>query len=161
HDLAVIGAADWVIDLGPEAGPNGGSIVAAGTPEQIAAADTRTGAALKHADVVKPVAALPFAESVDAITVEHAREHNLKGVSLTIPHGQLPVVTGPSGSGKSSLAFDVVFAEGQRRFMETLTPYARQFLPTLPRPDVDNVSGVPPAIALEQRTTRGAVNSTV
>ncbi len=70
-------------------------------------------------------------------------------------------MTGPSGSGKSSLAFDVIFAEGQRRFMETLTPYARQFLPTLPRPDVDLVMGVPPSIALEQRTTRGGANSTV
>ena len=71
------------------------------------------------------------------------------------------MVTGPSGSGKSTLAFDVVFAEGQRRFLETLTPYARQFLPTLPRPDVDAVTGVPPSIALEQRTTRGGANSTV
>ena len=71
---------------------------------------------------------------------EHAREHNLQGrVAASIPHGKLTVVTGPSGSGKSSLAFDVVFAEGQRRFLETLTPYARQFLPTLPRPDVDRV----------------------
>ena len=68
---------------------------------------------------------------------------------------------GPSGSGKSTLAFDVVFAEGQRRFLETLTPYARQFLPTLPRPDVDRVTGVPPSIALEQRTTRAGANSTV
>ncbi len=70
-------------------------------------------------------------------------------------------MTGPSGSGKSTLAFDVVFAEGQRRFLETLTPYARQFLPTLPRPDVDRVTGVPPSIALEQRTTRSSSNSTV
>jgi len=70
------------------------------------------------------------------------------------------VVTGPSGSGKSTLAFDVVFAEGQRRFLETLTPYARQFLPTMPRPDVDRVVGVPPAIALEQRTARAGPQST-
>src|SRR5581483_11285573 len=95
------------------------------------------------------------------ISIQHAREHNLQNLSLEIPHGKLVVVTGPSGSGKSSLAFDVVFAEGQRRFMETLTPYARQFLPTLPRPDVDRVTGVPPAIALEQRQTRGGSNSTV
>ncbi|MCW5838095.1 MAG: excinuclease ABC subunit A, partial [Labilithrix sp.] len=96
-----------------------------------------------------------------AIAVHHAREHNLKDVSCKVPHGKLCVVTGPSGSGKSSLAFDVVFAEGQRRFMETLTPYARQFLPTLPRPDVDLVTGVPPSIALEQRTSRAGANSTV
>ena len=99
--------------------------------------------------------------NAQAIVVSHAREHNLKDVSCAIPHGKICVVTGPSGSGKSSLAFDVVFAEGQRRFMETLTPYARQFLPTLPRPDVDGVTGVPPSIALEQRTSRGGANSTV
>src|SRR5690606_35070068 len=81
--------------------------------------------------------------------------------SCKIPPGKLCVVTGPSGSGKSSLSFDVVFAEGQRGFMETLTPYARQFLPTLPRPDVDLVTGVPPSIALEQRTSRAGANSTV
>ncbi|MES1185105.1 MAG: excinuclease ABC subunit A, partial [Myxococcales bacterium] len=96
-----------------------------------------------------------------SLSVVCAREHNLKGVSVDIPHGKLSVVTGPSGSGKSSLAFDVVFAEGQRRFLETLTPYARQFLPTMPRPDVDRVTGVPPSIALEQRTTRAGAKSTV
>jgi excinuclease ABC subunit A len=95
------------------------------------------------------------------LSVTNAREHNLKSVSVEVPHGALTVVTGPSGSGKSSLVFDVIFAEGQRRFLETLTPYARQFLPTLPKPDVDRVSGVPPAIALEQRTSRAGANSTV
>ena len=95
------------------------------------------------------------------LNVTRAREHNLKDVSLAIPHGALTVVTGPSGSGKSTLAFDVVFAEGQRRFLETLTPYARQFLPTMPRPDVDAVTGIPPAIALEQRTARAGGASTV
>src|SRR5690606_5784027 len=78
-----------------------------------------------------------------------------------IPHQKLTLVTGPSGSGKSTLAFDVVFAEGQRRFLETLTPYARRFLPSLPRPNVDAVDGVPPSIALEQRTTRVGTRSTV
>ncbi len=95
------------------------------------------------------------------MVVARAREHNLKDVSVKIPHGKLTVVTGPSGSGKSTLAFDVVFAEGQRRFLETLTPYARQFLPTMPRPDVDRVTGVPPSIALEQRTARAGGKSTV
>jgi len=165
HDLDVIRASDWVIDLGPGGGPYGGRIVAEGTPEDVARADTRTGAALRGdpAGSDRRVSRSPDlpARAPEAIVVSHAREHNLKDVSCAIPHGKICVVTGPSGSGKSSLAFDVVFAEGQRRFMETLSPYARQFLPTLPRPDVDAVWGVPPAIALEQRTSRGGANSTV
>jgi len=170
HDLSVIREADWVIDLGPGGGPHGGRVVAEGTPEQIEKADTKTGEALRAerrpratGSVARSKARpVPLAErGSDAIVVHHAREHNLKDVSCRVPHGKLCVVTGPSGSGKSSLAFDVVFAEGQRRFMETLTPYARQFLPTLPRPDVDLVTGVPPSIALEQRTSRAGATSTV
>ncbi len=161
HDLDVVRASDWVIDLGPEAGPTGGHVVAEGTPAQVAKSRTRTGQALRgELERLAPASATK-PSSTEEIQVLHAREHNLKNVSCNIPHGLLSVVTGPSGSGKSSLAFDVVFAEGQRRFMETLTPYARQFLPTLPRPDVDRVTGVPPSIALEQRTTRAGANSTV
>jgi len=168
HDLDVIRASDWVIDLGPGGGPHGGRLVAAGTPEDLAKTRTRTGLALASEEVTRTASsscdgtspALPR-RGRDQIEVSHAREHNLKEVCCAIPHGRICVVTGPSGSGKSSLAFDVVFAEGQRRFMETLTPYARQFLPTLPRPDVDAVMGVPPSIALEQRTSRGGANSTV
>jgi excinuclease ABC subunit A len=166
HDLDVIGAADWVIDLGPGAGAAGGRVVAEGTPEQVAQTDTRTGRALAgwfagDAGPTSASRARPPAEPPRTIEVLHAREHNLQEISTSIPHGKIVVVTGPSGSGKSTLAFDVVFAEGQRRFLETLTPYARQFLPTLPRPDVDRVTGVPPSIALEQRTTRSGSNSTV
>ena len=161
HDLDMMRAADWIIDLGPGAGPDGGRIVAQGTPAELAKAATKTGEALRAVDT--NVISLPAPKSINdnTITVTQAREHNLKDVSCKVPRGQLTVVTGPSGSGKSSLAFDVIFAEGQRRFMETLTPYARQFLPMLPRPDVANVSGVPPSIALEQRTARGGANSTV
>ena len=167
HDLDVIGAADWVIDLGPGAGAAGGRVVAEGTPEEVAKTDTRTGRALARWLVggepgpSATAPAIPRTALPIAIEVVHAREHNLQEVSTSIPHGKIVVVTGPSGSGKSTLAFDVVFAEGQRRFLETLTPYARQFLPTLPRPDVDRVTGVPPSIALEQRTTRSGSNSTV
>lgn len=166
HDLDVIRAADWVIDLGPGAGPEGGRVVAEGTPETLAKGPSRTGLALRGQGLAPAADGdlrtfLTTPPSYDAVRVAHAREHNLKDVSCAVPRGTLCVVTGPSGSGKSSLAFDVIFAEGQRRFLETLTPYARQFLPTLPRPDVDAVTGVPPSIALEQRTTRGGANSTV
>jgi excinuclease ABC subunit A len=168
HDLDVVAAADWVIDLGPGAGPEGGRVVAAGTPEEVARAKTKTGLALAARVGRKsvtprsaPLSAPSAVAAPSGIRIERAREHNLKEVSCVIPHGALTVVTGPSGSGKSSLAFDVLFAEGQRRFMETLSPYARQFLPTLPRPDVDAVTGVPPSIALEQRTSRAGANSSV
>ena len=172
HDLDVIGGADWVIDLGPGAGAHGGRIVAEGTPEEVARTDTLTGVALAswfelersppRSTNHKSTQSKPaFGEAPRAIEVVHAREHNLAEISTSIPHGKIVVVTGPSGSGKSTLAFDVVFAEGQRRFLETLTPYARQFLPTLPRPDVDRVTGLPPSIALEQHTTRSGSSSTV
>jgi excinuclease ABC subunit A len=162
HDLDVIRAADWVIDLGPGGGPEGGQVVAVGTPVEVAKSATKTGVALRGSVWIERRPSSSPAFPVHAqIHVEHAREHNLASIRCDIPHGELTVVTGPSGSGKSSLAFDVVFAEGQRRFIETLTPYARQFLPTLPRPDVDSVTGVPPSIALEQRTARAGASSTV
>jgi excinuclease ABC subunit A len=176
HDLDVVANADFVLDLGPEAGVEGGLVVASGAPREVAKAQaSRTGRALAehfaNREQKKPSAAeakrVARSKSgarpkhVQELTVTRAREHNLHDVSVKIPHGALTVVTGPSGSGKSTLAFDVVFAEGQRRFLETLTPYARQFLPTMPRPDVDSVTGVPPSIALEQRTTRAGSKSTV
>ena len=95
------------------------------------------------------------------IQIENARSHNLKGVSCRIPIGALTVVSGPSGSGKSSLAFDTIYAEGQRRYVASLSTYARQFLERLPRPEVDHVSNLPPAIAIEQRNTVTNARSTV
>ncbi|HKD99701.1 MAG TPA: excinuclease ABC subunit UvrA [Planctomycetota bacterium] len=97
----------------------------------------------------------------DAIVVRNARHHNLAGIDLEIPRDRLVVLTGPSGSGKSSLAFDVLFGEGQRRYLDTLSPHARQFVTQLEKPAVDRIDGLPPAIAIEQRTTRGGANSTV
>lgn len=95
------------------------------------------------------------------IVVEGARVHNLKNVSVTIPRDKLTVITGLSGSGKSSLAFDTIYAEGQRRYMETLSAYSRQFIGSLERPDVDNISGLSPVIAIEQKTTGRNPRSTV
>jgi excinuclease ABC subunit A len=163
HDLGFIKGCDYVVDLGPAGGRHGGRLVAEGTPEALAEAEGRTAEALRAAR--RPALAAPRPEAPPplpaAIEVEHAREHNLKDVSCRIPLGKLVVMTGPSGSGKSTLAFDVVFAEAQRRFVETLSPYARQFLPMLPRPDVERIRGLPPAVALEQRTSRAGATSTV
>ncbi|MBI3087548.1 MAG: excinuclease ABC subunit UvrA [Candidatus Omnitrophica bacterium] len=99
--------------------------------------------------------------SADAIVIRGAREHNLKNLTLTLPRNRLIVVTGLSGSGKSSLAFDTLYAEGQRRYVESLSAYARQFLERLEKPDVDAIEGLSPAIAIEQRTAGGNPRSTV
>ena len=92
-------------------------------------------------------------EKHNFIRVRGAREHNLKGVDLDIPREQLVVMTGLSGSGKSSLAFDTIYAEGQRRYVESLSAYARQFLELMGKPDVDLIEGLSPAISIEQKTT--------
>ena len=96
-----------------------------------------------------------------SIRIERARHHNLDDVDCQIPIGALTVVTGVSGSGKSTLAFDTLYAEGQRRYVSSLSTYARQFLERLPRPEVDTISSLPPAIAIEQRNRVTAARSTV
>src|SRR6201981_3991292 len=103
----------------------------------------------------------PAIESPDAIVIHGAREHNLKNLSLRLPRNQFVVITGVSGSGKSTLAFDLLFAEGQRRFLDSMNVYARQFVEQLARPDVDLITGIPPSVSIEQRTSRGGGKSTV
>ena len=97
----------------------------------------------------------------ELLSIRNARTHNLKNIDLDIPRDQLVVLTGLSGSGKSSLAFDTIYAEGQRRYLETFSAYARQFLGGLERPDVDKIDGLSPVIAIEQKTTSRSPRSTV
>ena len=97
----------------------------------------------------------------DSIVIRGARQHNLKNISLDIPRDRFVVLTGLSGSGKSSLAFDTIYAEGQRRYVESLSAYARQFLDQMEKPDVDSIEGLSPAISIEQKTTSQSPRSTV
>src|SRR5512144_422649 len=99
--------------------------------------------------------------ATNSITIKGAREHNLKNINVTIPRNKLVVITGLSGSGKSSLAFDTIYAEGQRRYVESLSAYARQFLEQMDKPDVDYIEGLSPAISIEQKTTSKNPRSTV
>lgn len=98
---------------------------------------------------------------MEHIHIKGAREHNLKNLDLSLPRNQLVVITGLSGSGKSSLAFDTLYAEGQRRYVESLSAYARQFLDQMEKPDVDSIEGLSPAISIEQKTTSKNPRSTV
>ncbi len=188
HNIDVIKSADRVIDLGPEAGDQGGELIAEGTPEEVAehprshtarwlraalrggeaketeSCPARFGGeyALRAAEETAAYRTVPSGDGRSRqITVHGAREHNLKNIDVVVPREKLVVVTGLSGSGKSTLAFDILFAEGQRRFLDSMSPYARQFVEQMEKPDVDLVAGLPPSVAIEQRVTQGGGKSTV
>ncbi len=187
HNLEVMKCADWIVDLGPEGGEEGGRVVASGPPEAVAEAENshtgrylrevlgKTGRrapagngryeldeepALRAAEEPAVFSGIRAARE-RAIAIHGAREHNLKNISLAIPRDKMVVITGLSGSGKSTIAFDLLFAEGQRRFLDSMSPYARQFVEQLEKPDVDLIEGLPPTVAIEQRVTRGGGKSTV
>ncbi len=176
HNLEVIKTADWIIDLGPEGGEQGGRIVAAGTPEHVAAqpgsytglalqalleTDVAAGNGRKQAGGPRTRRAGRKAQLAKAIKVRGARQHNLKDVNVDVPRDKLTVCCGPSGSGKSSMAMDTIYAEGQRRYVESLSSYARQFVGQMPKPRVEHIEGLSPAIAIEQKNLGHTPRSTV
>ncbi|MGL6111772.1 MAG: excinuclease ABC subunit UvrA, partial [Rubrivivax sp.] len=190
HNLDVVRAADWIVDLGPEGGEAGGEVICCGTPEDVKAhATSFTGRALREYEVslgltntftaeerrpqsyaeegksfqssLRPSAPLRGSAVNEVISIVNAHEHNLKNLSVEIPRGKFSVITGVSGSGKSTLAFDILFNEGQRRYLESLNAYARSIVQPAGRPEVDAVYGIPPTVAIEQRLSRGGRKSTV
>jgi excinuclease ABC subunit A len=187
HNLDVIKTADWIIDLGPEGGSGGGQVVCCGTPEEVAACQaSHTGRALSGVLMANSFAPsrlranqssqrisregakarredrVPIPSDIQReITIRGAAQHNLQHIDLTIPRDRMNVFCGPSGSGKTSLAMDTLYAEGQRRYVESLSSYARQFLGQMPKPKVEHIHGLSPAIAIEQKTTGNTPRSTV
>ena len=183
HNLDVIKTADWIIDIGPEGGKAGGRVVAAGTPEHLVKSrkksngasrpasqlsESHTAAALAtvlngHSAITtgKRPASRRGPRQATHITVQGAQQHNLRNIDAKIPRDQLTVLCGPSGSGKTSLAMDTIYAEGQRRYVESLSSYARQFVGQMQKPAVEHIEGLSPAIAIEQRTAGHTPRSTV
>jgi excinuclease ABC subunit A len=167
HNLDVIKVADHVLDLGPGGGQYGGELICAGTPEQVAGHEpSLTGRVLR--EVLGPRAPLnggrafaPNGGSRRDLLVRGAEKNNLKHIDVRIPRNKLTVVTGVSGSGKTSLAFDTVFAEGQARYVESLSTYARRFLGRMDKARVDGIDGLAPAIAINQKASGRSPRSTV
>ncbi|MEN8130493.1 MAG: excinuclease ABC subunit UvrA, partial [Pseudomonadota bacterium] len=177
HNLDVIRSADWIIDLGPEGGEAGGEVICAGPLQELMQCqNSHIAAALRdYVETLNTVGVKTLLNSYDTlaersgkittrnnnIRIHNAREHNLKRIDIRIPRDRFTVITGVSGSGKSTVAFDILFAEGQRRYLESLNAYARQLVQPATRPDVDAIYGIPPTVAIEQRTSRGGRKSTV
>lgn len=161
HNIDLIRTTDWIIDLGPEGGQEGGKIIAAGTPESIIKKKSATGDALKEKKVPILNETSLEKKSLDTIQAIGCRQNNLKNISIEIPRQKVSICTGPSGSGKSSFAFDTIYAEGQRRYVQSLSPYARQYVKQMPKPKVEEIYGLSPSIAIEQKHHAGNPRSTI
>ena len=170
HNLDVIKCADYIIDMGPLSGDKGGRIVAEGKPEEIIQVkESLTGkelkAVLKQKTKIKDNSKKILKSKNDIeesyLIIKGANKHNLKNISLTLPKNKINVITGVSGSGKTSLAFETIFKEGQRRFVESLSTYARRFLGRFEDAKVDKIEGLAPAIAIDQKNVSRNPRSTV
>ena len=199
HNLDLVRAADWIVDLGPGGGEHGGQLIAQGTPDALkgmehsftaqalvayeeeivrTANNSQLDESYKDSTMLADKAIGTDSKSLQAIYQENskarvraknnnsieilnAREHNLQGIDVEIPRDKFTVITGVSGSGKSSLAFDILFQEGLRRYLESLNAYARSIVQPAGQPDVDAIYGIAPTVAIEQRTSRGGYKSTV
>lgn len=170
HNLDVVKRADYILDIGPEGGAGGGQLLATGTPEQIAKhKKSLTGKFLapllksdyKPVDALKSTPAWEGESSSPCIEIRGARKHNLKNIDVKLPHSQLIGICGPSGAGKSTLALDTLFSEGQRRFVESLSTYARRFLGQPDRGGAQAIEGLCPAIAIDQKSANRSPRSTV
>ncbi len=165
HNMDLVKTVDWIIELGPEGGDAGGKLIAEGTPEKIIQGKTPTADALRSKLEPQPLSLtakrITPMLSIPEIVVRGASQNNLRDVSAHIPRGKITVCTGPSGSGKTSFAFETIYAEGQRRYVESLSPYARQFVKQMPKPKVEEITGLSPAIAIEQKSHAGNPRSTV
>lgn len=177
HNLEVIKHSDWLIELGPEGGAEGGELVLTGTPTDFLKKENlkRSPTARYLFDYVedrKDRKRTPSIQSVsrpqprlfgepEPLTLSGAREHNLKGISLSLPHNKFVAITGVSGSGKSTIAKDIIYAEGQRRYLDCLSPYARQFIRELRKPDLDEITNIRPTVCVYQHTFLPGTLSTV
>lgn len=166
HNMDLIKTADWIIELGPEGGEKGGKVIASTTPEKLAKMTTPTALFVKQALKKLPLPlpqplAMEFPEKNTAIIVVQASQNNLREIDVSIPRNKITLCTGPSGSGKSSLAFETLYAEGQRRYIESLSPYARQFVKQMTKPKVESIENLSAAIAIEQKNHAGNPRSTI
>jgi excinuclease ABC subunit A len=169
HNLALLANADWIIDLGPEGGEGGGEIVRIGTPADFiakvrpesATAEHLRGYVKKDGLETRSKAVALRAPRAEELVIKGARVHNLKNIDVHVPLQQVVAFTGVSGSGKSSIAKDIIYAEGQRRYLDCLSPYARQFIKELQRPAIDEIRNVMPTLCVYQHTFQPSGNSTV
>jgi len=184
HNLFLLSHCDWLIDLGPEGGAGGGEIVLQGSPQEFlsssAAECSATARYLQQFKRIsdaatiraprrkpslkprpKPAPRSSEPERRDHLTIVGAREHNLKDITVSVPLNQVVAITGVSGSGKSSIAKDIIYAEGQRRYLDCLSPYARQFIKELSRPELDSIHNVQPTLCIYQHTFQPSKLSTV